>query len=70
MLQEPIFYIITSEKCPVVQLPPMWFQDISVNESNKKLTISYFKLGRYNSNYQRTLEKQLIITQGKVTIYF
>jgi len=44
----------------------MWFQDISVNESNKKLTISYFKLGRYNSNFQRTLEKQLIITQGKV----
>jgi len=47
----------------------MWFQDISVNESNKKLTISYFKLGRYNSNYQRTLEKQFIITQGKVTIF-
>lgn len=47
----------------------MWFQDISFNESNKKLTISYFKLGRYNSNYQRTIEKQLIITQGNVTFF-
>jgi len=48
----------------VIQLPHNWSQDLSMNEFNEKLTVSFFKLGNFNTNYQRNIEKQLIVTEG------
>jgi len=60
---EPIFDVLTKKK-HVIQLPHNWSQDLSMNEFDEKLTVSFFKLGNFNTNYQRNIEKQLIVTEG------
>lgn len=67
ILQISIFYELI-DKVEEIELPSKWFKDVSVNEFDKKLTISFFKLGKYNTKYQRSIEKELIITQGQYTL--
>lgn len=45
-----------------VKLPHNWFSD-TITKSNK-LTITFIKMGSYNENYQRLVEKQLIVNSG------
>jgi len=62
IVQEPIFDVLTKKK-HVIQLPHNWSQDLSM-KFDEKLTVSFFKLGNFNTNYQRNIEKQLIVTEG------
>jgi len=48
---------MSSQKKHVIQLPHNWSQDLSMNEFDEKLTVSFFKLGNFNTNYQHNIEK-------------
>jgi len=48
-----------------IKLPEKWYTDVSLNNFEKKLTKSFFKLTEFNQDYRRIISKQLIVTQGK-----
>ncbi|KAF0701743.1 THAP-type domain-containing protein, partial [Aphis craccivora] len=49
-----------SELHAITRLPAAWFSDLI--EIKNKAVVSFFKMGLYNKNYQRNIEKQLIVT--------
>lgn len=51
-----------SELHAITRLPAAWFSDLI--EIKNKAVVSFFKTGLYNKNYQRNIEKQLIVTTG------
>lgn len=48
-----------------IKLPPKWFTDVLLNNFEKKLSMSFFKLTEFNEDYGHNILKQLIVTQGK-----
>lgn len=47
-------------------IPTKWCSDVNFIE--KKKIISFYKLSFYGINYSRSIEKQLVITEGKTNI--
>lgn len=47
-----------------VKLPLNWFTDLTENKSDKELNLTFFTMALYNVDYQRLVEKQLILTSG------
>lgn len=57
---------ILSEIHRQVTLPTFWISDISTNFLTNQLTVTFYKMGRHSECYSRMVEKQLVITAGKL----
>jgi len=55
---------ILFEISTTIKLPAKWFSDITINPVNKGLILTFFTMGQYNENYERIVEKQLVLTSG------
>jgi len=59
---------ILLEISSTIKLPANWFSDITTNPVNKERTLTFFIMGQYNENYQRIVEKQLVLSSGILNV--
>jgi len=63
------FFKFIFENVSSVNIPSKWCFDINLNEEKK--IISFYKLSLYGINYSRSIEKQLVISEGNnLSFYF
>lgn len=55
-------------KVDVLNIPPKWNHNI--DRVNAKLVLIFYKLGPFNENFTRAIEKQLILTEGTFKFFF
>lgn len=56
------FFKLIFENVSSVNIPSKWCFDINLN--GEKKIISFYKLSLYGINYSRSIEKQLVISEG------